>query len=943
MAWRDIRRHKGRSALIVALIALPIFGLSFAATAGMSMVATPAETVAMELGQTQGRLSALHAQNSHAVQTVEGDLSGSWGGDGDADPNFVPAAPIDAVPAGFTTIPWQTVNLSSPVGKAHVALDVVVTDALNPAFKGKYTLLEGRAPSAAGEALGTPGLLKRFGLHLGEKLTTSAGTFELVGTLRVERQGDGQSTVFLQPGQVPAAVMANASEAIPYLVGERPLAWADAKGLNAKGVMLTSRDLILHPPGKVELGADAQFQYDNGRQGMIAGYALVGALIGVLALLEVGLLAGAAFAVGARKQQRDLALLAASGAEGSMLRTTVTAGGLWMGLAGGASGAVLGTVAAVATVLVMRTKGLAIFPGLHLMWLPAVGLVLLGVAAGLVAAMVPARAVAKQATLAALKSGRTADVPSKWTPRIGAGLLLLSALAMVAAGIVAFLVRGSVKSHELFPLIGGLIIAGAVLLVAGLIFLTGRIIAVLTTHTGWLPVPLRLAARDAARNRGRTVPAVASVLAAATLAGALIVGVASMTQKMNDEHLWQYNQNQTSLQLEYLKPTDGPVPGTASATPMAPVPVKVDAGLLAKAVVEEMGPETRTLVLKGVQRSDGCYEDMAAGDKGATCIDWDLAEPPANRCALAADYLPANLDDWRCKGSMSQPNYGYGLPPIVVGGEAELNALLGRAPSPEARAMLHDGGMVLTNEIYLSEDGTATIISHDAHDQPSYTMGPGSTGHQYLRTVYKPLTAQTLPAMVDAPEKNIGFYGVVSPETASRLKLPVSEKYMLVSPPKLLSQAENDKVNAALAPFYGGYSHFYQERGLDTPIGLILWLIVGGGALVTLSAAGITAGLALADGRNDHATLASIGADTRLRKAFAGSQTLMTALLGAVLGLFAGAVPTVVVLSLQRGFPVVLPWLQMGALVILVPLFGAAAAWVLTRGKLPMTRRQTLA
>lgn len=88
--------------------------------------------------------------------------------------------------------------------------------------------------------------------------------------------------------------------------------------------------------------------------------------------------------------------------------------------------------------------------------------------------------------------------------------------------------------------------------------------------------------------------------------------------------------------------------------------------------------------------------------------------------------------------------------------------------------------------------------------------------------------------------------------------------------------------------------------------------------------------------------LASIGADTKLRKAISGSQTLMTAMLGTVLGVFAGAVPTVVVLSLQRGFPIVIPWLQIAALMILVPLFGAAAAWLLTRGKLPMTRRQTL-
>ena len=101
--------------------------------------------------------------------------------------------------------------------------------------------------------------------------------------------------------------------------------------------------------------------------------------------------------------------------------------------------------------------------------------------------------------------------------------------------------------------------------------------------------------------------------------------------------------------------------------------------------------------------------------------------------------------------------------------------------------------------------------------------------------------------------------------------------------------------------------------------------------------------VALADGRNDHATLASVGADTKLRKAISGSQTLMTTLLGTVLGVIAGAIPTVVVLSQQRGAAIVVPWLQLGALSVLVPLFGAGAAWVLTKGKLPLTRRQTLA
>lgn len=211
-----------------------------------------------------------------------------------------------------------------------------------------------------------------------------------------------------------------------------------------------------------------------------------------------------------------------------------------------------------------------------------------------------------------------------------------------------------------------------------------------------------------------------------------------------------------------------------------------------------------------------------------------------------------------------------------------------------------------------------------------------------MRPLVTPLSSLSLPAVVEAPEKGLNFYGVVSPETAAAMDMPVSDQTLLVTAPQKLSQAETDQVQSALAPILGQYNGVYFEKGPAGNIATILWLIVLGGALITLSAAGITAGLALADGRNDHATLASIGADPRLRKALSASQTLMTAMLGTVLGLFAGAVPVLVVLSMQRGYPLVIPWLQMGTLLVLVPLFGAAAAWLLTRGTLPMTRRQTL-
>lgn len=67
----------------------------------------------------------------------------------------------------------------------------------------------------------------------------------------------------------------------------------------------------------------------------------------------------------------------------------------------------------------------------------------------------------------------------------------------------------------------------------------------------------------------------------------------------------------------------------------------------------------------------------------------------------------------------------------------------------------------------------------------------------------------------------------------------------------------------------------------------------------------------------------------------------MTAGLGTVLGSVAGTVPGVLVVTatgLAR--TAVVPWLQLAALLVAVPLTGAALAWLFTRARLPMSRRE---
>jgi putative ABC transport system permease protein len=130
------------------------------------------------------------------------------------------------------------------------------------------------------------------------------------------------------------------------------------------------------------------------------------------------------------------------------------------------------------------------------------------------------------------------------------------------------------------------------------------------------------------------------------------------------------------------------------------------------------------------------------------------------------------------------------------------------------------------------------------------------------------------------------------------------------------------------------------EHGIGAEGSALLWVIVGLSALITLSAAGITTGLALADARNDHMTLAAVGAAPGLRKSLAGAQSLMAAGLGTLLGLLAGVVPAALTVAATRMYAgATIPWLQLFALLIAVPFTGAALAWMFTKARLPMSRR----
>jgi putative ABC transport system permease protein len=939
MARRDIRRHKGRSLLIMLLIMLPVAGMTGAAALVQSTQETAAERVQYQLGTTQARFRPMPMANGIMVQDPVEELritTNNW----DSNPDFTPTDPQEAIPAGYDVLTESTLDLTAESGAADVRVVGRAVDAMAAAFAGKYTLLDGRAPAADAEMLVSPGLLERFGLGLGEELATSAGTFVAVGTLRDAGYSDSNSIVYLKPGQgsvgapappvstSPAPTASTIKATMYYLVGSEPVTWSQVLEANAVGVTVLSRSVVLNPPPQGD-GPEGAGTSSSGSL-PLAAYAAA-ALLGALALLEVGLLAGAAFAVGAKGQVRELALLAATGTESATIRSVVMAAGLWLGGLGVAAGAAVGLAAAAVVVSVARLNGSVRFPGFHPDALLTVVVMVMGYVACLLAALAPARQVAHQAVLGALKSGRAPAAAGKVSTLVGAVLLGVAAAALAAGTWLAVNSEDPDVFISRTPVIAWFLLGGAVLGVTSLVLLTGKVVALLAKGAGRLPLAARMAARDSSRNRSRTVPAVAAVLAAATLASAGMVLAASQQANEQQNHYWSALKNQAVLPLSVWPSllADGTMPD----------PVRIDPAAVVSALDGAVDTVEWTSVLStAATRNCDMRPELADASPAQTptssCLRYSLATPEGNACPMSAGQRVIDPEDWRCQGPMRPYDSQGSVDSMVVGTAEDVERLFGKAPTAEARDVLAAGGMVVTNAVFV-RDGHASLVAQDVRKPaPANATGAFQGYQEKGRT--------EVAAAVLEPEVNVPYYGVVSPEAAAAAGMRVDDSALLVQFGAYPDAAQTDKMTAALAAIYKDrFGTPHVEPGAERDASLILWSIVGLGALITLSAAGITTGLSMADSRKDHVTLAGVGAAPRLRKALACSQALMTAGLGTALGSVAGIVPAVLLVT-ATGMArlAVVPWLQLVALLIAVPLTGAALAWLFTRARLPVSRRE---
>ncbi|MGJ6962219.1 FtsX-like permease family protein [Streptosporangium sp. G11] len=513
---REIGRAKGRSALIMVMIGLPVMLLA----AGLTWQATGDVTLREGLDWNIGTADA-HVRETAFNKPVRQSADGQafpTGGRGSMQRTLTEREVLTLFGPGSRAVPSRLSRTGYEVSGTYREANLREIDLHDPITTGMYTLLAGRLPRVAGEVAAVARLRLREGSTV--TLTGTGTVVTVVGV--VEPPADPERQEIVAP---PKTVFGDGGKVAPtWLVDTpAPVSWQRVREINRHGVAVLSRAVINDPP-PAGSGREDPVSYRSMRISDVVMAALGTAVV----VLEVVFLAGPAFAVGIRRRRRELALIAAQGGSPRHLRGVVLADGLTLGLAGSLLGAASGIGIAAAVTPFVHRGPLEVPAGLIAL------AVLLGVVSAVLAAVVPA-VQASRADVAEVLAGRRART------RARRGLPVLG-VVLLAAALAAVLMSATMRQWTQYygQGYGISLLLGAVLGQLGIVLLTPWLVGAAARLAARLPLPFRMAARDAARNRGRTAPAVAAVLAATTVFATMAVLVSSQAANARERYTPKY-------------------------------------------------------------------------------------------------------------------------------------------------------------------------------------------------------------------------------------------------------------------------------------------------------------------------------------------------------------------------------------------------------------------
>ncbi|MGQ4486503.1 FtsX-like permease family protein [Streptomyces sp. SAS_281] len=935
IARRDALRAKGRSALVVAMIALPVLGVTAADITYRSADLSPAEQLTSRLGAADALYS--DADMGPIQQLPDGDMYDSASGEA---PSEEPA-PIDmrgTFPEGARALSQQSVPATVTTTYGIASVEVIEFKTSDRMARGRIDLLEGALPRGSGEMVATEPFLDSAGLHVGSEVTVTPSGKKYTITGAVELPADLEAKqLYADPGAViaPWKAMADHDKKVPapnagsvqWLV-EGPeragIGWEDVLAANKAGAVVTSRQVSENPPPDSEIPLlRSHPDYNSTDTGSEETSA---ALVTVVAMtiLEIVLLAGPAFAVGARRSRRQLGLLGTCGGDRSQVRAVVLGGGLVLGGAGAVAGVLVGLLLTVVCRPLIEDWAGHRFGSLVIRPTDLLVIAVLGLITGVLAALAPAIVAGRQSVLESLTGRRGVRRSSRVLPVTGACVLALGVLVAVFGG----------TSGDSTLVAGGSVVAEV-----GLLACIPVIVGLLGRLGRRFPLSPRMALRDAARNRGRTAPAVAAVMAAVAGSVAIATYMASTLAESDYDYTPMLTKGTISLSagdaeaVERLPAARAAVEHNMAVTGGRADISRVWAGSDCNVYYEDESSCGSMTLVKPTGRGHTC----PLADKGARALATRLSADEHR----AMMQTPACVDARFSVGTFSSDSNN-----IVVADAALLDTYV-KLHDPAAAAALKAGTPVLLNEAY-AENGEVTLKAvhrYNPKDKENRKLHPGKARK----------TTDRLKVYVAKPEyaTTPGIRMILPQRTAERLGLhtqPYGSVYAVSHQP---TDAESQRTSATIDQAGGGLwvqSNSGPNDRRSTAL-LILTLFAG---VVTMGAAAITTGLAKADAEADLTTLSAIGAPPRVRRSLSGFQCLVVALTGVLLGTAAGLVPAVALrlVDLRQAMeqmreqpmespytPIVLPWATIGLLTAAVPLLAGGLAAAFTRSRVALARR----
>lgn len=501
LAARGLRRQLKASWLVVLLIAFPVAVGSYLAVAART-VSEHGLTNSQLIGLGDAELIVRAGDFDAPVYAASGETLSNRP---DFAANLVGFAERVEADNKTALAQWEFRDVDGFINSRSTRLDrVVAADWKRPGAANAFVAVEGRMPTSIGQLALDRRAAGRLNLALGDQLETTGGsTAEVVGLVRpFDVSSWSAPTVYLSD-EIITPELLEQRPTFSFALGvsdiDRPelaelLNESELRAAGGSAIFITSNgtvDPLAHPDG----------YFDPGRRPEQAG-----SLVTAILLVEIGLLAAAAFVVRGRRRTADVSRLTALGATPAQVSSMMRFESGLLGLCGAVLGVVASLVLAVANHNLLVTVGgfvlpdeAGVAPSVRVQaWdllLPSV----LAVGAAVLAGWIPAR---RAARLPAQQARRGAATQQRLSlPWLLAGPALV--VASLGAVYVSERLQDVVGARD--ETVSSLLVTGALLaLVGAAVALAAALLDRLGDRGEGLPLSLRFGLRHMARNRTRS-------------------------------------------------------------------------------------------------------------------------------------------------------------------------------------------------------------------------------------------------------------------------------------------------------------------------------------------------------------------------------------------------------------------------------------------------------